>query len=398
MTDSSPPSGLSARDVERLLAGPSPEARIETMAKLVHDLEQGRLSESERSLALEVMHCFAADAEAAVREAVAWQIRNNPMLTEELAERLVKDVGRVAFPLLRDGGALRDELLLGVLADPDSGKHLAIAGRRTLSARVAGAIVETGNVAVVTTLLRNPGAEVTEPALHRALDRFGRVRMVSEAAATRPGLPLAVVERLVAFVSDAVRATLAHTHGLSRDLVERLTSRGREAATMRLLRPALRGSEDVEAVARWLHANGRVTAALLFRVLCAGDLALFAAGLGAKAGVSAEAARTLAWDNGPLGLRAVLKQASVAPALEPPFRIAIGVAKRMEYEGSDNRRDDFQAEVMGELFATLTPTSDWVVDDLLLQLFDGASEEVIDRAMEQAGIPFAPVAPGRTGT
>ncbi|WP_448204565.1 DUF2336 domain-containing protein [Azospirillum sp. sgz302134] len=387
MTDTS----LTARDVERLLASPSAEARIETMAKLVHDLEQGGLSEAERSLALEVMHCFAGDAQVAVREAVAWQIRNNPMLTAELAERLVKDVGRVAFPLLREAGTLGDDLLLDVLADPDAGKHLAIAGRRTLSARVSGAIVETGNVAVVTTLLRNPGAAVTEASLHRALDRFGRVRMVSEAAATRPGLPLAVVERLVAVVSDAVRATLAHTHGLSRDLVERLTARGRESATMRLLRPALRGSEDVEAVAQWLHANGRFTTALLFRVLCGGDIALFAAGLGAKAGVSAANARLLAWDDGELGLRAVLKRASVAAMLVPPFQVAIAVAKRMEYEGSDNRREDFQAEVIGELFATLTPTSDWAVDELLLQLFDDASDAVIDRALEQAGLPFAPV-------
>jgi len=43
---------LSSRDIERLLASPSAEARVETMAKLVHDVEQGGLSEAERSLAL----------------------------------------------------------------------------------------------------------------------------------------------------------------------------------------------------------------------------------------------------------------------------------------------------------------------------------------------------------
>ncbi|CCD01365.1 DUF2336 domain-containing protein [Azospirillum baldaniorum] len=387
MTDSS----LSIRDVERLLESSSAEARIDTMQKLAGDLEKGGLTDAERSLALEVMHCFAADAQVAVREAVAWQIRNNAMLTAELAERLVKDVARVAFPILRDAGSFSDELLLDVLSDPDAGKHMAVANRHTVSARVAGAVVETGNVAVVTALLRNPGAELAEPALHRALDRFGRVRMVSEAAATRPGLPLAVVERLIAFVSDAMRATLAHSHGLSKDLVDRLANRGRESATLRLLRPALRGDEDVEAVARWLHANGRFTAALLFRVLCAGDVALFAAGLGAKAGIPAENARKLAWDDGALGLRAVLKRASVAPVLVPPFQVAIATAKRMGYEGSDNRRDDFQAEVMADLFAALTPTNEWVVDDLLLQLFDGASDEVIDRALDHAGLPFAPV-------
>lgn len=386
---------LSSRDIERLLVSPTPEVRIETVQKLVHDFERGGLSEAEKSLALEVMHCFAADAQVAVREAVSWQIRNNPVLTEELAERLVKDVGRVAFPILRDAAGLSDDLLLDVLADPDAGKHLAIANRRRVSAPVAGAIAEKGNVAVVTALLRNSGAEVTENTLHRALDRFGRVRMVSEAAATRPDLPLAVVERLVAFVSEAVRTTLVRTHGLSRDLAERLIERGREAATMRLLRPVLRGAEDVEAMARWLNANGRITPPLLFRVLCAGDIALFAAGLGAKTGISPENARRLAWDDGALGLPAILKRADVAPVLHPPFRVAVDTAKKMGFEGSDNRRDDFQAEVIGAVFSACTPTNEWAVDDLLVQLFDQKSEDVIERALDQAGLFFAPV---QTGT
>jgi len=382
---------LSLDDVERLLASSCAETRIETMKKLFHDLEEGGLSMAERSLAIEVMHCFAGDAQTAVREAVAWQIRNSPLLTEDLAERLVRDVARVALPILRDAEGLSDDLLLDVLSDPDAGKHLAVANRAAVSARVSGLIAEKGPVVAVTALLRNGGADIPEGALHRALDRFGRVRMVSEAAATRPGLPLAVVERMVAFVSDAVRATLTRTHGLSRDLVERLIEHGREAATMRLFRPVLRGTEDVDAAIQWLHANRRLTPALLFRALCAGDLALFAAGLGARAGISAGNARRLAWDDGALGLAAVLRKAGIAPPLLLPFHAAIDVAKRMGYEGGDAARDDFQAEVIGAVYVACSPTNDWVVDDLLLQLFDQKSEDVIDRALDQAGLPFAPI-------
>ncbi len=382
---------LSRDDVERLLASSCAGTRIETMKKLFQDLEAGGLTLAERSLAVEVMHCFAGDAQTAVREAVAWQIRNSPLLTEELAERLVKDVARVAFPVLRDAAGLSEELLLEVLSDPDAGKHLAVANRSTLSARVSGAIAERGPVVAVTALLRNGGAEISEGALHRALDRFGRVRMVSEAAATRPGLPLAVVERMVAFVSDAVRATLTRRHGLSPDLVEQLVEHGREAATMRLFRPVLRGTEDVDAAIEWLHANRRLTPALLFRALCAGDLGLFTAGLAARAGISAANARRLAWDDGALGLSALLRKAGIAAALLPPFQEAIAVAKRMGYAGGDGGRDDFQAEVIGAVFVACTPTDDWVVDDLLLQLFDQKSEAVIDRALDQAGLPFAPV-------
>ncbi|PWC32935.1 DUF2336 domain-containing protein [Azospirillum sp. TSO35-2] len=385
------PSALSSQDVDRLLASPTAETRIETMRKLFQDLEAGALSPAERSLAIEVVHCFAGDAQTAVREAVAWQLRNSPLLTEDLAERLVRDVGRVAFPILRDAASLTDDLLLDVLSDPDAGKHVAVASRATVSARVSGAIAERGNVVAVTALLRNDGAVVPESAVSRALDRFGRVRMVSEAAATRPGLSLAMVERVIAFVSESMRTTLMTAHGLSRDLVERLVEHGREAATMRMLRPVLRGAEDVDAVIQWLHANRRLTPALLFRALCAGDVALFAAGMAARAAVPVENARRLAWDDGELGMAALLKKAGVSPGLLQPFQVAVSVVKRLHYEGTDAGREDFQAEVISELFTACTPTNDWMVDDLLLQLFDQKSDEVIDRALDQAGLPFSPV-------
>ncbi|MBP2298988.1 DUF2336 domain-containing protein [Azospirillum picis] len=386
-----PLNALSPKDVERLLAAPTAQTRIETMRKLFHDLEAGALTPAERSLAIEVVHCFAGDAQVAVREAVAWQLRNSPLLTEELAERLVRDVGRVAFPILRDAAGLTDDLLLDVLSDPDSGKHVAVANRARVSARVAGAIAERGNVVAVTALLRNDGAEVPDSAMSRALDRFGRVRMVSEAAAARPGLSLAMVERVVGFVSESMRTTLMQAHGLSRELVDRLVERGREAATMRLLRPVLRGAEDVDAVIQWLHTNRRLTPVLLFRSLCAGDLPLFVAGMAARAGIPVENARKLAWDDGELGMAALLKKASVAPGLLHPFQVAVAVVKRLDYDGAEEGREDFQSEVISDLFTACTPTNDWMVDDLLLQLFDQKSEAVIDRALDQAGLPFSPV-------
>ena len=153
----------------------------------------------------------------------------------------------------------------------------------------------------------------------------------------------------------------------------------------------LRGAEDIDAVIQWLHTNRRLTPVLLFRALCAGDLGLFVAGMALRAGIPQENARRLAWDDGELGMAALMKKATVAPGLTHPFQVAVGVAKRMEYEGGDAQREDFQSEVISELFTACTPTNDWMVDDLLLQLFDQKSDEVIDRALDQAGLPFSPV-------
>src|SRR5689334_18847825 len=93
--------GLSAQDVGRLLNDRSAEVRTETMTKLVADLTSGKLAPELQTLALDLLGRFARDAEVAVREAVAWQIYNTPLLSEELADQLSRDVGSVAFPILR---------------------------------------------------------------------------------------------------------------------------------------------------------------------------------------------------------------------------------------------------------------------------------------------------------
>jgi uncharacterized protein (DUF2336 family) len=382
---------LSGADVERLLADRGPEARIETMVKLVRDLESGDLSEAERRLAADVLERFAGDAEVAVREAVAWQICNSPLLTGRLAERLARDVARVAFPVLRHGEGLSDAFLLRLLAGGDPAAHLAVAGRRRVSPPVARAVAAHGNIAVVACLVRNRGARVDEGSLRHALDRFGRVRAVAEAVAARPGLPLAVVERLVSYASAGLRRALEREHGLSPELVSRLVARGREAATIELLRPLAAGPAESELLADWLEATGRLTPSLLFRALCAGDLDLFTAGLAQRAGVSASAARTVAWDDGPLGLPALFRRCLFPAQLVRPFRVAVATAKELRYAGGDAGREAYQAEVIARVFEACAPTDDWAVDDLLLQAFDRKSDAVLERAMGQAGLPFLPV-------
>lgn len=385
---------LTSDDVAHLSAAPTADTRIVTMTKLVHDLEAGALSPVERTLATDILHCFAADAEATVREAVAWQITNSTLLTEPLAERLARDVGSVAFPVLRHARALGDEFLLRMVAERDAGKQLAIAGRSTVSAKVANAIVEVGNVLVVTRLLRNGGAAVPEPALHKAVDRFGPIRAVTDAIAARPDLSMALVERLIAFVSEEIRASLVKTHKLSPHLAAKLVERGRESATMLLLQPLVHEIADVELVARHLDVNHRLTATLLCRAVCAGEFKLFIAGMSVRAGIAAESVRVLAWDDGLLGLDALFRKARLPSVLQAPVRIAITVAREMGYDGGDEGRAVYQAEVIAEVFAECAEIDEREMDDLLLQLVDQAPAEVVDRAMARAGLPL-PVPPSR---
>lgn len=391
MTTTSVNCALSYADVQRLLADPSPEARIATVSKLVADLEGGELAGPEKAIATDILHRLAMDAEAAVREAVAWQIHNSPLLTGPLATRLARDIGRVAFPVLRNAPLLTDELLLQVIADRDAEKQMAIAGRPEVSPRVADAIVEADNVTVIVRLLRNDGARIGDAALHRTLDRYGMLGAVNEAMAARSGLSLAVIEKLIAYVSEEIRTRLVERHRLSPVLVAEIVGRGREAATMLLLKPLADSTADLETMVRRLDRDGRLSPSMMLRALCAGELDLFTIGLGVRAGVPIETARLLVWDDGPLGLRAIFEKAGFPPALLPPFRVAIEVVKRTEYGGRDAGREDYQVAVLARVFEECGAIEERLVDDLLLQLFDQKSDEVIERAMERAGMPFHPV-------
>jgi uncharacterized protein (DUF2336 family) len=361
---------LSRSDVDRLLQDRSAGARIETMVKLVQELESEALTDPERDLALELLHAFSTDIEVQVREAVAWQVYNSPVLTAELAEQLARDVARVGVPILRNVEALPESLLLQIIAERDPQKQLAIAGRNRLTEKVSSALIETSNVVTIVHLLRNRGAEISPAGLHRALDRHGAATAVGNAMAARPALPMTVVERLIAFVSEDIQETLVKTHGVEKSLARRLARRGREAATQRLLAPLIQFPGGVEMMVRHLNRDGRLTVPFLFRALCAGDLELFVAGLAEKADVTLSSAQLLVWDAGSFGLRCLLDAAGVPDSCFGAFRAVVETAQDTGYVRGEIDQTAFQAEAACRLFDECGAVEERELDELLMQACD----------------------------
>ena len=363
-------SGLSEQDVKRLLVDRSPQARIETMSKVVADFESGRFAAKEQDLVRQILQRLAIDAEMAVREAVAWQIYNSPLLNNDLAQRLAHDVAEVAFPILRHASALYDDFLVVIVQQRDSKKQVAIAARDEISAGVSDAIVDTGNVTAIERLVRNPGADLTEPALQKTLDRFGAIDTIAESMAGRGDLPMAVIEKLVHYVSEEIRDELAARHDLPVGVLGGLVEQGREAATLLLLKPLSGRFRDIELFVKHLHANNRLSPSLLLRVLCSGDVEMFVAGIAARCGLSVANARLLVFDEGSLGMRAAFERSRLPIGLLPPFRSALAVVREMGYRDGDDRRADFQKEAVARVFNDCGGQGDKDVEELLLQLFD----------------------------
>jgi len=382
---------LTPADVAHLAQDRSPEARIQMLSKLLRTAEQAVLAEAGQALVHDLLHRLAHDAVRQVREAVAWQIYNSPFLSDGLARDLALDITSVAFPLLRHGEALGDTLLLEVIGQGQADKQMAIAARQNLSAVVSGALAEVGNLAVVATLAGNEGAALSDASLQSLADRYAHIPLVAEPLAGRVTLPASVVERLVAHVSDRVRALLVERHHLSPVIAAELAAHGRDSATLTLLRPVSRPGMDGDALAVHLHEQGRLSVALLLRSLCAGDFDFFAAGIATKSRVRKANALSLLLDGKWDGMKALLDHAHVPKHLFAPFQVAMRVTKSLGYSGGAEGRDAFQTEALGRIYAECGQSEERAMDNLLLQLFDRKGDDMVDAAMDLAGMPFIPV-------
>ncbi len=382
---------LTEADVQQLASDRTPEARIKLLTKLMRTAEQALLAEAERTLVHDLLLRLAHDTARQVREAVAWQIYNSPLLSDDLARDLALDVTSVAFPVLRHSTGLDDGLLLEVIGHGEADKQLAIAARRHLSRAVSGALATVGNMAVVATLMGNDGADLSDATLRSVADRYAHVPLVAAPLAGRATLPASVVERLVAHVSDKIRDLLIERHRLSPVIAAELAGHGRDSTTLTLLRPVNREGMDADALAIHLHDQGRLGVSLLLRSLCGGDFDFFAAAIAAKSRVRKANALSVLLDGKWEGMRALLDHAHLPKHLFAPFQVAMRVTRDLGYRGGIEGRGAFQTEALGRIFAECGQSEERAMDNLLLQLFDQKDDAQVDAAMDVAGMPFMPL-------
>lgn len=335
---------LTKEDVSKLLSDPSAETRAEMAAKIARDFDANALSENERRLAEEIFHVMAKDAEVRVREALAQNLKENTGVPHDIALSLAKDVETVALPLLQFSEVLTDEDLIQIVASQSPAKQVAIAKRAQVSEGVSEALVDAGNEEAVTSLVANVGAEISEKSLQKVVDDLGDRETIQDAMVHRPKLPVAVSERLVTVVSEKFLGAMIKRRDLPEDVVTDMIMQARERAVISLSTDS--DEADVGALVRQLNENGRLTASIMLRGLCMGDLTFFEAALAERAGVSLANARQLIHDSGSLGLRTICRQAKIPVQQLVAVRAAIDVSEEMEYDGREHDRERYSRRMI----------------------------------------------------
>jgi len=352
-------SSLSKADVERLLAEPSAQARAEVAGKLGRDIDSPALTESELRTAQDIVRIMAKDVEVTVRGALSRSLRRAVRLPRDVALSLASDVEAVALPILSDSLVLTDDDLIEMVRRGSTLKQAAIAGRPDVSEPVSAALVTGGDETVVTVLMRNAGARVSEQSLSLAIDRFADSDTVKESIVRRESLPITVTERLVVMVSDRLREHLVVHHKLSPALATEIVLQTRERATLDLS-SGIGGAHLDELVAQ-MYRSGRLTPTLVLRALCIGDMAFFEAAIATMAAVPVENARILIHDAGGKGFAAVYEKSGLSPDLFPAFRAATDVIDSTRFDGEPRDMERFRARVITRM---LTQFEEFDPDDL----------------------------------
>ncbi len=331
---------LTKDDVAKLMADPSAEVRSETTAKIAKQFEAEALSPAERQIAEDIFRKLVKDVEVRVREALATHLKNSPDLPHDVAVALARDVDSVSLPMLKFSEVLTDEDLIEIVREQGASKQVAIAQRTSVSSRVADALIDTGNERAVARLVANEGAKLTEQALGRVIEEYQESEAVSDSLSRRPSMPAAISAQLVEALSERLQDFLLQKHDVAPDVASNLILQAREKATMSLVEY---GSTDIELenLVEQLARKERLTASLLLRALCMGDMGFFERALARLADLPLQNARILIHDHCGLGLESVYLKADLPKRLYPAFQAGIELSDENDYDGGPNDRSRF---------------------------------------------------------
>lgn len=364
---------LTRLDLQALLADPSPDRQAEVTRLVAAAWRDGTLDPKARLAAEALFRTIAKQAAVAVRAALSATMKDAEDLPHDIAVKLASDVDHVALPMLEASSVLTDEDLLGLVLATSSAGLAAIAGRASLSAHLADAVIERGDVGAVARLVGNPGAALSDASLDRVADRYGAIGNVAEPLAGRGGLPARVAAKLMAIVSDQLHRHLSNRGALDPDLLADLTLQSRERATLMLPHGV---GQDLEGFIADLHRAGRLTPTLIMRALLMGDYLFFETALALRASITVDNAASLIRDPGGAGITRLFSVAGMPEAQLPLARVALIAAEETELRDAPGAREHYR---------------ELVIERILTGFGDRVDTESVDYMITKIGRAPAPL-------
>lgn len=268
------------------------------------------LRDGERSIMTDILRQLIHDVEMRVRQALAERMAIAANAPKDLISVLANDEIEVAHPILTQSTVLQDIELIEIIEHRTLGHQLAIAMRVFLSEAVSEALIDTGNVDVIKTLLENDNAEISGSAMEYLVEQSQSIDEIQVPLVHRTDLSPDLAKRMYWWVSAALRKHIIEHYQIDaadlddklQDAIHDILEDGAHDET------PLRKSEEL---ARKLRGADAITPALLIQTLRQGEVVLFEDMLSQMTGLRTNLVRRFVFEPGGEGLAISCKSAEI---------------------------------------------------------------------------------------
>ena len=299
--------------------------RAEATSALARAYLHSDLSADDLAAAEGAMIMLLDDPSPLVRGALSEVFASSQKAPPIVVHALAADQPDVALPLLARSPLLNDEDLVDLFATGHADAQIAIAGRPLLSRPLAAAIAEVGPAQACLALLENNDADIAPFSINRIVERFGHLSPIRENLVSRPDLPMAVRQALLAKLSQTLAGFVSARHWLGLEHAEYAAREACEKATLALA--AETPYEEIGELMQHLRQSGQLTAGMILRALLSGNVVLFEEALAELSGMPLDRVTSYIHDKNISGFRALFGKAGLPGAAYPAFREAIAALR-----------------------------------------------------------------------
>lgn len=175
---------------------------------------KAHLSERELGLAFEILRLLVDKVEVNIRRHIADYLAERSDAPRDLIRSLAKDDVAVAYPVLSHSTVLRAEDLLEIVEECSQRHRQAIAVRAHISQSVTDRLVARDEIEVLTTLICNETAELSDASMQHLVERSLEIEGFREPLTHRKEMTGVLARRMYIWAGDSLREFIVDSFGV----------------------------------------------------------------------------------------------------------------------------------------------------------------------------------------
>ncbi len=269
------------------------------------------LRDAERTIMSDILRQLIHDVEMTVRQELSTRMAGEAGAPRDLVSVLANDQIEVAHAILTRSTVLQDMELVEIVEHRTFGHQLAIAMRETVSETVSDALIGTGNVNVIKTLLENANADISGKAMEYLVEQSEKINDIQVPLINRSDLGPDLAKRMYWWVSAALRKHIVEHYRIDeadlddkiQDTIHDILGGGGPTATTPLSKS--------QELAEKLQKASAITPQLLIQTLRQGEVVLFEDLLSQITGLRTNLIRRFVFEPGGEGLAIACRSAEI---------------------------------------------------------------------------------------